>query len=122
VASAQTPDEIGPLRAGRIAQQFGVRVYTIAVGSGRLDQAGEWVALDTSQVERLAQRTGGAFFEARRAESLAQVYAAIDELEKSPFVEARYRLEERFAPFVVAALLMLGLAGLLRASGLEVLP
>ena len=62
VATAETPDEIGPLLAGRLCEELRVRVYTIAAGIGRRSRSGEFVALDTTQVRRLAERTGARSF------------------------------------------------------------
>ncbi len=59
VASADTPDEIGPLDAARMCEALGVRVYTIAAGIGKRGPHGEWLPLDTKQVERLAELTHG---------------------------------------------------------------
>jgi len=122
VATAETPHEIGPLRAARMCQELGVRVYTIAAGIGRRGRGGEWVDLDTTQVRELAERTGGAFFEARDAGAIAGVYGTIDRLEKVQFEKPRYELRERFLPFLLTALSLLLAGRTLRASSLEVLP
>ena len=122
VATAETPHEIGPLRAARMCQELGVRVYTIAAGIGRRGRGGEWVDLDTTQVRELAERTGGAFFEARDVGAIAGVYGTIDRLEKVQFEKPRYELRERFLPFLLTALSLLLAGRTLRASSLEVLP
>ncbi|MHC4944276.1 MAG: VWA domain-containing protein [Planctomycetota bacterium] len=122
VAFAQTPEEIAPVHAAQLCAKLGVRVYTIVAGIGNPDQSGGWVPLDTSQVERLAERTGGRFYEARDAGAVAGVYGYIDELEKVELEEPSYKIEERFMPLLVAGLLLLLLARLLRSQVLEVLP
>jgi Ca-activated chloride channel family protein len=122
VATEQTPDEIAPLHAAQLCEELGVRVYTIVAGIGAPDQSGGWVALDTTQVERIAERTGGKFYEARDAGAVAGVYAAINELERAALDEPSYRIEERFISFLAAALLLLFAGGLLKATVLEVLP
>jgi Ca-activated chloride channel family protein len=122
VATAETPEEIGPLVAARLCEDAGVRVYTIAAGIGRRDPAGRLVPLDTAAVRRLATRTGGAFYEARDAGALAAVYAAIDRLEKVQLPEPRWRIEERFLPFLAAALALLAAGALLEGTVLRVLP
>lgn len=114
VATAATPDEIAPLHAGQLCAELGVRVYAVAVGLGSRSRAGTWVEIDTRQVRRLAERTGGRYFEARDAEAVAGVYAAIHDLEKSTLAEPRYRNEDRFLAFLVA-----GVALLLLSRGLE---
>jgi Ca-activated chloride channel homolog len=122
VATAQTPGEIAPLHAAQLCGETGVRVYTIAAGVGKRDRSGDWVALDNKQIEGLAVRTGGRFFEARDARSVAGVYSSIDDLERVALEEPRYRVEERFVPFLVAALLLFAVSRLLRSTLLEVLP
>lgn len=123
VASAQTPDEIAPLHAGQLCEEMGVRVYTVAAGVGRRNSStGEWTPIDTQQVERLAERTGGRFFQAKDADAVGRVYDAIDALETAPFAEPRYELEERFLPFLLAALGLMLVGRVLQATVFEVLP
>ena len=122
VATLDTPEEIGPDRAGQLCEELGVRVYTIVAGIGKRGASGQWEPLDTSQVEKLAERTGGEFFTARDAGAIGQVYATIDRMEKTPFEEPRFELRERFLPFLVAGLAALLIGRLLRAGTLEVLP
>ncbi|MBC8328200.1 MAG: VWA domain-containing protein [Planctomycetes bacterium] len=122
VATPQTPDEIGPRQAAALCRQLGVRVYAIAAGSGRRQADGQWLPLDTGPVQALAATTGGRFFEARDADAVQGVYAAIDRLEKTGFLEPRFRQQDVFAVFLAAALAALVAARLLRATLLEVLP
>jgi Ca-activated chloride channel family protein len=122
VATAQTPEEIAPLHAAQLCESLGVRVYTIAAGIGTPGPGGNWVTLDTSQVRRFAERTQGRFFEAKDAGAVAAVYATIDELEKVELAEPRYRLEEKFVPFLVAALALVLAGRLVKSAFLEVLP
>ena len=107
VATAETPDEIGPRWAGRLCQDAGVRVYTIAAGIGRRDRTGAWRALDTTEVEELATGTGGAFYEVRDAAAMEEVYRTIDAMEKAAFEEPRFELRERFLPWLAAGLILL---------------
>jgi len=116
VAAASSPDEIGPLQAAQLAVANGVRVHSLAVGGG---EAGAEV--DTGQIEELATRTGGRFFRVADAAAMVTVYREIDRLERTPFVEPRFRFEPRHAPFVGLALLLAALATLLRRTWLEVI-
>jgi Ca-activated chloride channel family protein len=125
VATARTPDEIAPVHAGQLCEELEVKVYTIVAGIGTPDPAdpgGGWKPLDTDQVERLAEKTGGRFFEARDAGAVAGVYAYIDELEKIELEEPRYKVEERFLAFLIAALVLLLSGRGLESTVLEVLP
>lgn len=108
------PDEIAPKDAAVLCRALGVRVYAIAAAAGE--------SADTRPVADLAQHTGGAFFEAKDADALGAVYAAIDALERRPESEARFRTEERFAPLLSLALVLLAAARLLRSSLLGVQP
>ncbi len=93
---------LDPLAAAELAQAIGVRVYTIGVGThgtapvprvmpftGRTVTHYAPVSIDEDTLTQMAETTGGAYFRATDTESLAGVYARIDELEK-------VKLEERF--------------------------
>ena len=122
VATAQTPGEIAPIHAAQLCAELGIRVYTIVAGVGRRTPSGEWVALDTHQVERLAERTGGAFHTAPDADAVARVYAAIDAMEKAELPKPRWRALDRFLPLLGVAVALLVGARLLESSVLAVLP
>lgn len=122
VATADRPDEIAPVHAAQLCADEGIRVYTIAAGLGRRTPAGEWVALDTSQVEDVARRTGGGFFTARDADAVAGVYRSIDEMETARLPEPELVERDRFGPFLLAALALLLAGRLLGAGPLSVRP
>ncbi|MHC4548756.1 MAG: VWA domain-containing protein [Planctomycetota bacterium] len=122
VATVRKPEEIAPLHAGQLCRELGVRVYAIAAGLGSRNPSGEWVAVDTRQIRRLAERTDGTFFTARDAGAVSGVYGAIDALEKVAFKEARFQIEERFLPVLLVAVALLLASRLLQATVLAVLP
>ena len=122
VATEDTPGEIAPVHAAQLCKELDVRVYTIAAGVGRRSPTGGLVPLDTRQVERVASKTGGRFFAARDAAAVEGVYAAIDRLEKVTFDEPRFRIVDRFLPFLLAAVTILLGARVLQSTKLEVLP
>jgi Ca-activated chloride channel homolog len=122
VANAQAPGEIAPIHAAQLCENLGVRVYAIVVGVGRRTPAGTWVPLDSRPVERLAKRTGGAFYEARDAATTAAVYGQIDALERTRFDEPRYADEDQFLPFLVAAIALLLASRVLESTVFAVLP
>ncbi len=119
VATEGAPDEIAPLHAAQLCEELGVRVYTIAAGAA--DVPGR-PPLDTRPVQRLSERTGGAFFIARDAASVAAVYDAIDELERVALDAPRIVTEERYAPLLAGAVLLLLVGQLLAATALRVVP
>lgn len=114
VASERAPAEIAPVHAAQLCERLGVRVYTIVAGD--VEAAG----IDTTQVERVAERTGGSSFVARDATSIDRVYAAIDALERAPASTPRPVDEPRHVLFVALGLALfvagraaLGLVGAL---------
>lgn len=83
-------EDIQPIAAAELAAEEGIRVYTILAGryQYRLDPfTGRAVPtraeLDTTELRRIAELTGGRFYRARDRESLEDVYARIEELEKT---------------------------------------
>ncbi|MFG0319491.1 MAG: VWA domain-containing protein [Planctomycetota bacterium JB042] len=118
VATAETPDEIGPLPAGQLLESLGVRTHPVVVGRGTPGPRGEWTPLDLAQVRAVAERTGGVLGEARDAAAMAEVVRRIDALEKVEHEAPRFRIEERFLAFLLAGL-ALGLLsfGLRRTVG-----
>lgn len=86
---ASNAGAIDPLRAARLAQEMGVRIYTIGVGATQMvaqTAFGRQVVnpsadLDEATLSQIADMTGGKFFRATDAEGLAQVYRAIDRIE-----------------------------------------
>ena len=122
IATAERPEEIAPVHAGQLCRELGVKVYAIAAGLGSRRPSGDWVEIDTRQVQRLAATAGGRFFEARDAGAVAGVYREIDELERVAFEEPRTNVEERFLPFLVAAVVLLLASRLLQSTLLAVMP
>lgn len=106
-----TIDNIMPLDAGRMAVDSSVRVHTIGVGRGRRMPIVGTVPVDFSELEQIAEMTGGRFFAAPTEADLAEVYAAIDELEKVELEDPRYRTVDYFhVPLLLGvAFLLLGL-------------
>jgi Ca-activated chloride channel family protein len=92
----QTAGILDPAEAGRAAKAFGIKIYTIGVGTtgmapfpvpdgfgGTVLQANE-VTLDEKTLRALAETTGAKYFNAQDTEALAAVYGEIDRMEKSP--------------------------------------
>jgi Ca-activated chloride channel family protein len=109
-----------PESAARAARALGIRVYTVgAGGSGPVrapirDAAGEvrYVlqesGIDEAGLAAIADTTGGRYFRAADFAALEEVYARIDEMEKTRIDVRDYtRYEERFAPFAILGLVFL---------------
>lgn len=88
-------DDISPAEAAKLAAEKGVRVYTVLAGKyafiqdmwGRVHVSDR--ELDTSELEAIAEATGGKFFRARDRKALEDVYAQIEGLERTPRTEER---------------------------------
>jgi len=123
-----------PETAAELAQALGVRVYTIGVGKrGRVPfpRQGPFgtrtvmveMPIDEDLLTRIAEMTGGRFWRAEDPEALAQVFAAIDELETSRYkTKVSTWYDEKVAWAAAPALALLLLEALLGAIWLRRLP
>jgi Ca-activated chloride channel family protein len=137
---ANNAGEIDPATATDMARAMEVRVYTVGVGRGGqvpmpvrtqdpfTGQIVERtvtteVQIDEELLERIADRTGGEFFRATDPESLRQIFARIDKLEKSEIEHKAYRrYRDLFPPVLHVAAALLAVAALVWAAGLRVTP
>jgi Ca-activated chloride channel family protein len=82
---------IPPLEAAKLAHEYGIRIYTIGVGTQGLvsipDQSGAigtaQFDLDEGLLQKIATITGGSYFRASDTQALRKVYAQINALEKT---------------------------------------
>jgi Ca-activated chloride channel family protein len=107
---------IDPLTALDIAKSKGVKVYTIGMGAmptniievmGNKNKPNNPAIdfIDEALLRKIAVETGGQYFRARDKQGLKDTYSQIDKLEKSKIdINSFSRTEERFLPFVLAAL------------------
>ena len=121
VATAESPNEIAPLHAAQLAEDRGLRVHAI-VARGPSGAGGRGGAASAAPIRQLAKRTGGEYFEVAEGAGIQRVYDRIDALEKLEIDEPRFRLEERFLPFLLAGLALYALGRLLPLRRLEPLP
>lgn len=117
---------IDPSTAKEIAKAYGIKVYTIGVGTEGyaptpvstpmgIVMQNEKVAIDEKLLTAIANETGGRYFRAKDNQSLKNIYNEIDKLEKSKVqITTYHRFSEKFYPFVFAALFFLFLEVLLR--------
>jgi Ca-activated chloride channel family protein len=119
---------IDPRTAAQAAAAFGVKIYTIGVGSegmapvpvGRgitgLRYEYRPVEIDEALLRDVARTTGGRYFRAVDAAALQRIYEQIDQLEREPVHTRTYvRYTERFRWPLAAALLALASEALLLA-------
>jgi Ca-activated chloride channel family protein len=118
---------IEPETAADIAKQYGIKVYTIGIGTNgmadfpyQMTPSGQIlfqmmkVEIDEQLLKNIARKTDGQYFRATSNSKLAEIYASINKLETSEIKELRfYDYDEKFRPFVWLAgfliLLELGL-------------
>lgn len=119
---------IDPSTAADIAQQFGVRVYTIGVGKkgnakypvpdifGNITYQFMPVEIDEDLLTEIAQKTGGEYFRATDQNTLNEIYNRIDNMEKSKVnvMEFKRDAPEKFHSFAFVALALICLELILR--------
>ena len=94
--------EIDPITAGEIADTYGIRIYTVGIGSrgtapypvddpifGRRYQNVE-VNIDEEMLQQISQQTGGRYRRATDLEQYTEIYQEIDRLEQSEIEEITY--------------------------------
>ncbi len=126
--------DISPLTAAEIAKSFGVRIYTIGVGTNGtapypiqtqmgVQYLNQPVEIDESTLTQIATISGGNYFRATSNDKLRQVYAEIDKLEKTKLnVKEFSKREEEYQLFAWIALACILLEVLLRNSLLKRIP
>jgi Ca-activated chloride channel family protein len=124
---ANTAGEIEPLKAAQLAQQVGLRVYTIGIGAEQIEvssilggrrNVNPSADLDEETLTAIADQTGGRYFRAKDTAGLQDIYRLLDELEPVEEPEAGFRPVKSlyFWPLTAALSLaaLLCLASLLR--------
>ena len=126
--------DISPMTAAAIAKSFGIRVYTIAVGTnkvarypmmvgGTVQYVNMTAEIDTKTLRDIAATTDGNFYRATNKEELKKIYQDIDKLEKTKFdVKNFSKRYEAYLPFAIVAGLALLLEILLRISVFRRIP
>ena len=118
--------DISPLTAASIASKFGIRVYTIAIGSktlapypvqvgGTTQYVNMRADVDVKTLEEIASTADGHFYRATNTAELKKIYADIDKLEKTKMDVKKFsKRYDAFQPFVLAAFIAMLLEVLLR--------
>lgn len=114
--------EIDPITATQIAQTFGIRMYTIGVGTSKGEAPypvqtpfgtryqNMPVDVDEKTLIKIAEMSGGQYFRATNNRSLKQIYDDIDEMEKTRIEVRSYRsYTELFYGWVWIGLIALAL-------------
>lgn len=119
---------IDPKIASELAVEFGIKVYTIGLGSngmamspiglradGGFQYGNVQVEIDEVLLKEIAKTTGGKYFRATSNTKLEQIYEEINKLEKTDIEEFKYtNYDELYRPWAIFALILLGLDLVLR--------
>lgn len=126
--------DISPMTSAQIAQSFGIRVYTIAVGTnkvapypvpvaGGVQYVNMPVELDTKTLADISATTNASSYRATNNRELSQIYKDIDKLEKTKMDVKKFsKRYEAYQPFALAAVLILLLEILLRNTVFRRIP
>lgn len=119
---------IDPKTASELAVEYGIKVYTIGLGTngmalspisinpnGSFRYGRQQVEIDEDLLSEIADVTGGKYFRATNNKKLAEIYNEINKLEKTEIEEKKYyNYEEKYRPLVLLAGLLLLLELILR--------
>lgn len=126
--------DIAPVTAAEIAKTFGVRVYTIGVGTRGMARYPVQtpvgiryqdmpVDIDEDMLRQIATMTGGQYFRATDNENLKAIYTEIDQMEKTKIAVKEYKKKkEIYLPFAIIAFLLLVVEMILKNTILKKLP
>ena len=126
--------EIDPVTAAELANTFGIRVYTIGVGSrgtapypvqtpfGTQYKQME-VEIDEATLQEMAQMTDGKYFRATSNSALKEIYDQIDQMEKTRIETKSFaKKQEEYIWFAIIAAIALLTEAVLRATIFRTMP
>ena len=111
---------IDPIAAAKIAKEYDIRIYTIGAGTRQAVTqipGGRYIRneIDEDSLRGIAAETGGKYFRAIDKESLAGIYAEINDLEKSEIIVSYYsEYQEAYLWFLYSGFVLLLLSELFR--------
>jgi Ca-activated chloride channel family protein len=112
--------EYNPLAAAELAKEWGIKIYTIGIGSAQafttIDMLGRTYKmparqdLDEGLLKAIAEKTGGFYSRADDVEALRNIVKKIDQLEKTNVKAIQYtQYAERYGFLTLSALVLLTL-------------
>ena len=121
---------IDPNTAAELAVEFGIKIYTIGLGTngmalspvgvdnrGNFSYANVQVEIDEDLLKGIANITDGKYFRATNNQKLQDIYNEINKLEKSEIEELKYyNYDEKYRIFMLLALILLSIELLLNYS------
>ena len=126
--------EIAPVTAAEIAKTFGIRVYTIGVGTEGeapypfqtafgVQYQNVKVDIDEETLKQIAATTGGQYFRATDNSSLKAIYTEIDKMEKTKISVKEYsKKEEEYLIYALCLFVLLLIEIVLRNTLLRNIP
>jgi len=140
--------EIDPVTAAELAATFDIKIYTIGAGSnnsrvpvpvtnpftGETEYRQVRVSIDEETLRNIAETTNGEYFRAKDTDTLQEVYARIDELEKTEIEQRQYTRYAELAiqpqpwrnltipPILIITIIILLVEALLANTRLQTLP
>lgn len=126
--------EIAPVTAAEIAKTFGIRVYTIGVGTQGeapypiptafgVQYQNVPVEIDEQVLKQIASTTGGQYFRATDNSSLKEIYSEIDQLEKTKISVLEFsKKQEEYKNWALLVFALLLIEVLLRNTVLRNIP
>lgn len=114
---------LDPISAAEIAKTYGIKVYTVGVGTngmanfpvakdanGNIVFQPQKVEIDEKLMQEIATITNGKYFRATDNKKLEAIYDEIDRLEKSKITENRFMMfDEQFRPWLLIGLFLFAL-------------
>ena len=127
---------VAPLTAAEIAAKFGIKVYTIGIGTmgnamfpvginvfGKVEYQSLPVVIDEATLKSISQKTGGQYFRATSKNVLKDVFKEIDKLEKTELDVRKFsQTEDNFMPWALLLLILVCLDLGLRYTILRNIP
>lgn len=121
---------IEPQTAADIAKEYGIKVYTIGIGTNGMAEFPYAIApgggflfklmkveIDEQMMKSIAAKTGGRYFRATSNSRLASIYSEINKLETTEIEELKfYDYDEKYRPLILIAGLLLLIEFLLRQT------
>ena len=115
--------EIDPVTASKLAEELGIRIYTIGVGSnvsifpvrdlfGQIQYKQVHGGFDEKLLKQIADTTGGQYFRANEPKALSQIFETINRLEKTDFIDENFRIYNELAFLLIKAALIMLLIGI----------
>jgi Ca-activated chloride channel homolog len=112
---------IEPETASDIAKEYGIKVYTIGIGTNGMAEFPYAIApngsflfrmmkveIDEQLMRSIANKTGGKYFRATSNSKLQSIYNEINKLETTEIEELKfYDYDEKYRPYIIAAFLLL---------------